>query len=256
MFTLEGKVAIVTGASRGIGKATALLLARLGASVAVVSLADDNDHPRDVAAEIQALEHRAIAFDADVSDYEAARSVVDSVVRDFGAVDILVNNAGMSQPLRLLELTEADWDRTLAVNLKSVFNWTQAVVPNMLDRGWGRIVNVSSISAKSGGGGPPKSVSRSAYAASKGGVLGFTRALALELGPAITVNAICPGPIQTKLTESIMGGSLGDARGRAIPAGRIGVPEDVAHAIAFLCLHESSFITGEVIDVAGGSYID
>jgi 3-oxoacyl-[acyl-carrier protein] reductase len=249
------RIAVVTGASRGIGRACALQLAHAGADVAVISFGDADDL-EGVSREIIDLGRRSLAIDIDVSDYRGAHQSVERIGQELGPVSILVNNAGMSQPLRILELTEADWDRTMTVNLKSVFNWTQAVLPSMFDTGWGRIINISSISAKSGGGGPPKSVSRSAYAASKAGILGFTRSLALEVAPDVTVNAVCPGPIQTKLTESIMSGAAGEARAREIPLKRLGQPDDVASVVSFLASDAASFITGEVIDVAGGSYID
>lgn len=255
MPALDGKVALVTGASRGIGKATALQLAGMGCDVAVVSLEDVPDLEA-VAGAIRRAGRRVLVLDVDVADHARTRRAVDEVVAALGPVDILVNNAGMSQPRAILEMTEADWDRTMAVNLKSVFNWSKAVLAGMLARGWGRIISISSLGAKNGGGGPPHSVSRAAYAASKAGILGFTRGLALEAAPAVTVNAICPGPIYTRLTESIMGGERGREYARRIPVGRLGTPEDVAAAVAFFASPDASFVTGEVMDVNGGIYLD
>ncbi|MGH7266831.1 MAG: SDR family NAD(P)-dependent oxidoreductase, partial [Candidatus Rokuibacteriota bacterium] len=167
--------------------------------------------------------------------------------------DVLVNNAGISQPKGLADISEAEWDRTMAVNLKGAFNWCKAVAPAMLARGAGRIVNISSVSAHTGAG--FGAVSKAAYCAAKAGMLGLTRGLAKELAPHVTVNAICPGTIHTDLTSAM----LETGRERivaAIPLGRVGAPEDIAEVVAFLATVTPNFMTGEVVDVDGGQWVN
>jgi 3-oxoacyl-[acyl-carrier protein] reductase len=255
MIDLRGRVALVTGSSRGIGRAIALRLAAQGADVALVAL-NDPKGLRETAASIETAGRRALWYDVEVADQAEGVRVVGEVVKRLGGLGILVNNAGIPQPKGMLDLTAEEWRRTIAVNLDAAFYWSQAALRHMLSAEWGRIVMTSSMSGKNGGGGPPFSVSRSAYAASKAGLLGLTRGMALEVGPAVTVNAVCPGPIHTGATEAIMGGARGVEYARRIPAGRLGTPDDVAAAVAFLCSPEAAFITGEVMDVNGGFYID
>jgi 3-oxoacyl-[acyl-carrier protein] reductase len=245
------RVAIVTGGARGIGRAIGLALARHGYAVAPVDvLANELER---TAGEIRALGVPAMPLVADTSDHGLARDLVGRIVAQWGRVDVLVNNAAMPQTKRILEITEADWDREMAVNLKGYFNWSQAVAPQMLKQGSGRMVNISSVSANSG---PSKTgVSRFAYSAAKAGVLGLTRGLARELAPTILVNAICPGPIETERTRDTFAPnrqSIIDS----IPVGRIGTPEDIGVVAAFLATAEPLFMTGEVIDVDGGSNIN
>jgi 3-oxoacyl-[acyl-carrier protein] reductase len=249
---LERQVAIVTGGARGIGRAIAEELARHGADIAVV---DAGDAATTVEA-VGALGRTALAFKADVASFPDAQAITAEVIGRLGAVGILVNNAGVSQPKSILELTEAEWDRTVAVNLKSSFNWCKAVAQPMLQRGRGRIVVVSSMSAKHGGGTGAGAVSKACYAATKAGLLGLTRGLAKELAPAVTVNAICPGVIETAMAAALLSGPAASKLRESIPLRRFGRPEDVAHAVLFLASPWADYMTGEVMDVNGGIYID
>lgn len=249
---MNRRVALVTGAGRGIGRAIALTLARQGADVVVVDL--EGRRADSVAAEVRALGRNAIAHACDVADHRAAAAAVEATVRGLGALHILVNNAGIGQPSHFHELTEAEWDRVLGVHLKGGFNFAKAAVPAMQAAGWGRIVSISSMNAKHGGG--PQSFSRTAYAAAKAGILGLMRGLAKELAPTITANAVCPGVIDTELAKSLTRGEHAPAILGAIPMGRFGRPEDIAAAVAFLVSDEAGYITGEVMDVNGGLYVD
>ena len=253
---LSGTVAIVTGSSRGIGQGIALRLAAQGADVALVALHDEAGL-RSTAERIAALGRRSLTYDADVAVEAASREIIAEVVGRLGGLHILVNNAGGGQPAGIFELTPDSWRQTMALNLDSAFYWTRVAVPHLIPTGRGRVVLTSSMSAKNGGGGPPFSISKSAYVAAKAGLLGLARGLAVELGPSqVTVNAVCPGPIHTQATESIMGGELGQTYAQRVPVRRLGTPEDVAAAVAFLCSVEAGFITGECLDVNGGFYID
>jgi len=244
-------VAIVTGAARGIGFATATELARKGFRV---GLADVDEAALNVAAQrIGELGPAWMLLPGDTSDFAGVQRHAERLVERFGRIDVLVNNAGMSQPKRLLDITEEEWDRTIDVNLKSCFNWCKAVAPAMLARGSGRIVNVSSISAHTGGA--PSAVSKFAYSASKAGVLGLTRGLAKELAPHISVNAVCPGSIETQMTAGLIAAQR-EAIVQSIPLARVGTPEDVAAVIVFLATVEPNYLTGEIIDVDGGQWVN
>jgi 3-oxoacyl-[acyl-carrier protein] reductase len=175
------------------------------------------------------------------------------VLARWGQVDVLVNNAGISQPKGLLEIDEAEWDLTIDTNLKSQFSWCKAVAPAMLAAGGGRIINISSVSANTGAG--FSAVSRFAYCTAKAGVLGLTRGLAKELAPTVTVNAICPGAIETELTRTMLAANS-EAVIRSIPLGRYGTPEDIGEVAAFLATVTPNFMTGEVIDVDGGQWVN
>lgn len=245
-----GRVALITGAGRGIGRAAALAFAEGGADVAVVALTKNAET---VASEIQAKGQRALGFAGDASDYGRAQEIGREVVERLGRVDILFCNAGMSQPTRFLDLTEEQWDRTMAVNLKGHFNYAKAVAPYMLNQKYGRIIGMSSMSAKLGG---LHAVSKTAYVAAKAGILGFIRGLARELAPHVTVNAVCPGVIETEMTESITAPDRRREILAATPLGRLGTPEDVAAAVLFLASEQAGFITAETVDVNGGIYID
>jgi len=244
-------VAVITGAARGIGRACAIALAKRGHAVA---LADRLVAELEVTAgEITDLEVEALVLAGSVADFDAVQEHGKKVLDRFGRVDVLVNNAGVAQPKTLIEISEAEYDETLAINLKGCFNWCKAVAPAMLDQKHGRIVNISSVSAHNGAG--PNAVSRFAYCAAKAGILGMTRGLAKELAPHVTVNAICPGSIRTDLTSKLF-----DRREQeildAIPLGRFGTPEDIAEVVAFLATVSPNFITGEVVDVDGGQWIN
>jgi 3-oxoacyl-[acyl-carrier protein] reductase len=245
------KTAIVTGAARGIGRATALALAQRGFAVALTDrLAAELDV---TASEVAAAGVAVLALPGNVADHAATQAQAQQVLATWGRIDVLVNNAGISQPKGLVDISEAEWDETIDVNLKGQFNWCKAVVPSMLAGDGGRIVNISSVSAHTGAG--PTAVSKFAYCASKAGVLGLTRGLAKELAPRITVNAICPGAIVTALTAKLF-----DARHEAIvgsiPLARLGLPEDIAEVVAFLATVSPMFMTGEVIDVDGGQWVN
>ncbi len=248
---MPGKIAIVTGAARGIGRAIAMLLARQGFDLSIVDLREDQ--LAQTAAMIEAAGAQAMPLLVDVSDHQAVHTQVAAIAQRFGRIDVLVNNAAMLQPQSIADITEAEWDRGMAVNLKSVFNWTQAVAPRMLENGGGRIVNIASVSANTGGS--PQAASRFAYSAAKAGVLGLTRSLARELAPHILVNAVCPGSILTERTRDAFHGHL-DSIAAATPLGRVGTPEDIAVVVGFLATAEPLFMTGEVIDVDGGANIN
>ena len=236
---MQTKVAIVTGGARGIGRGCALELARQGFEIALVDLLEpEMERTR---SELEALGQRATCHGADVAEFRRAGEVVRLEHEAQGRVDVLVNNAGKANSAGILEITEDAFDRTIAINLKSCFNYIHHVAPIMLAQGGDRIISMSSLNALSGG--VTAAVSRFSYAAAKAGILGMTRALAKELAPTILVNAICPGVIETEL-----GNSIARARGpelaRGIALGRLGSPSDLANVVAFLASSEPCFITG------------
>lgn len=239
---LEGRVALVTGSSRGIGRAIAVALARAGADI-VVNYLRRAPQAREVEDEIRGLGRRAASFQADVSRAPEVERLVGEGERALGPVDILVNNAGIARPQRLEEIREEDWDELITVNLKSCFLVTQAVVGGMRARGWGRVVNVSSVAAQVGGVVGPH------YAASKAGMLGLTHYYAQSLArEGITVNAIAPALVETEMVTSNP-----NARPERIPIGRFGLPEEVAEAAVLLAAN--GYITGQTINVNGGWYM-
>ena len=246
----SSRVAVVTGGARGIGRGCALELAARGFAVVLVDLLVPE--MKKTAADIRASGSTAACFEADVASFARAQEVAGELQRRFGRIDFLLNNAGQSMAKGLMELTEAEWDRTLAVNLKSCFNWCKAVAPIMLAQGGGRIVNMSSLNAYTGG--VTSAVSKVAYAAAKAGILGLTRALAKELGPAILVNAICPGFIETELVSGLIEGRRAELT-KGIALGRLGTPEDVAQLVAFLATAEPCFITGQDFTVDGFQWV-
>lgn len=245
MKMLEGKNALITGASRGIGKAIALTLARQGCNIAFTDLKYD-DQARAVENEIAALGVRVKAWASDASDFGEAERTADAVAKEFGSIDILVNNAGITRDTLLMRMTEEQWDTVIRVNLKSVFNFTRAVQKYMLRQRSGSIINMSSVVGLSGNAG------QSNYSASKAGILGFTKSVARELGSRnIRCNAIAPGFIITDMTA----GLPEDVRNKwidTIPLKRGGTPDDVASATLFLASDLSSYISGQVISVCGG----
>lgn len=252
-FDLTGRVALVTGGGGDIGGASAMALARAGADVVIVDLRPEPAEER--ADAIRALGRRAVALVGDCSNDTVVRDLAARALDQFGHVDILVNVAGGGEPRWFWELERLDFDRVVAHNLGSAWSWAHVLAPQMRERGWGRIINTASISAKHGGG-PPATVSKSAYAAAKAGVLGLTKGLAKELSPAITVNAVCPGLIEARGTRRIVEGPEIGAILNSIPKGRVGKPDDVAAAVLFFASPGAEWITGESMDVNGGQYID
>jgi 3-oxoacyl-[acyl-carrier protein] reductase len=242
MSDLKDRVALVTGGSRGIGKAVALALARGGVAVAI-NYRERDSEANAVAEAIRKSGGDAATFGADVSRGAAVQGMVHDVEERFGPIDILVNNAGMAAARGLDEITEEDFDRAIAINLKSVFLCTQAVLPGMRARRWGRIVNVSSIGARIGAG----TVSV-AYGASKAGVEGLTRAYALRLATSgVTVNAVAPGLVDTDMGKPLMEAGVASR----IPVGRAGTGDEIAQAVTFLV--GNAYMTGQTIAVNGGS---
>ncbi|HYB74786.1 MAG TPA: SDR family NAD(P)-dependent oxidoreductase [Candidatus Sulfotelmatobacter sp.] len=244
---MKKKVAVVTGAGQGLGEAIARRLAAEGAAVAVVDV--EGGLADGVAREIQAAGSRAVAVRTDVTDRASVRAMVDEVGRRLGEPDILVNNAGGFPKLRtLLEVEEEEWDAILALNLKSAYLCSRAVLPGMIARRGGRIVSLSSPAARS-----LTNFSATHYAAAKAGILGFTRHLAYEVGQyGITVNAVAPG---TTLTERVRRARTPEDQARIaslVPLGRLGLPEDSAAAVAFLASDDAAYITGITLDVNGG----
>ena len=253
MGDLSGRVALVTGGGGAIGGASARALAQAGAEVVIVDLREDAAQAR--VKEVQALGRKSLALVGDAGDYPTAERLSQSALSTMGRVDILVNVAGGGEPRPMLELTPAEFDHVLTRNLKSAWNWARCLAPQMLRREDQRIVNIASISAKHGGG-PPATVSKSAYAAAKAGVLGLTRGLAKELAPRVTVNAVCPGLIETPPTTRITKGPGIEDILKTIPLARVGRPQDVAAAVLFFASSDAGWITGECMDVNGGQYID
>jgi 3-oxoacyl-[acyl-carrier protein] reductase len=246
MGSMEGRVALVTGASRGIGRAIARGLAARGA--VVVAAAREN-HAAPVADEIRAAGGRAEAVTLDVTAAESIDAAVASTLSRFGRVDVLVNNAGIARDQLMLRMKREDWDAVIATNLTSAFSCAQAVLKPMVKQRSGRIINITSVVGQAGNAGQAN------YAASKAGLIGFTKALALEVASRnITVNAVAPGLIETDMTRAISEGAH-EAWADRIPLKRLGTPDDVASAVVFLASDEASYITGQVLAVNGGMYL-
>lgn len=253
---LEGKVAMVTGAGQGIGRGIALSLAQEGAHVVVNDIVWDTAQA--TAEEVKRLGRRSLAVQADVSQSTQVRELVDRASEEFDAVHILINNAGIAVPAFITELSEETWDRTLQINLKSMFLCSKAVAPLMMEQGYGKIVNLSSKSGKKGG------LWLTAYCASKFGVIGFTQSLALDLAPyGINVNAICPGTVYTPLWDNVLKDAYArklnidpeevrDYYSSKIPLGREVTMQEIGNVVVFLCSDESSYMTGQAINITGG----
>ena len=242
---LDGKVALVTGASRGIGRAVALKLSAEGAKVAI-NFAGNLAKAEEVKSEIESNGGEALLVQGNVADFNAVNEIVKKVVDAWGRIDILVNNAGITRDNLLLKMSEENFDEVIATNLKGVFNCTKAVTKLMMKQRAGRIVNMSSVVALMGNAGQAN------YAAAKAGIIGFTKSVAKEFAPrGITVNAIAPGFIGTDMTNAIPE-KIKDEMLKNIPLGRFGNPEDVAEAVMFFVSEEAAYITGQVICVDGG----
>jgi len=245
---LEGQVAIVTGGTRGIGRAIALDLAANGADV-VLNYRKSADLAAELAETIRGMGRRALVVQADVSSFSDAQVMVQAVLDELGHIDILVNNAGMNWDGVVWKMSEEQWDRVIEVDLKGTFNYTRAVTPLFRQQGAGKIVNITSINGLRGKFG------QSNYSAAKAGVIGFTKACARELGrSSVNVNAVAPGLIETEMVKEAPA-SVRDMALAEIVLGRLGLPEEVAYVVTFLCTEKARHITGQVIQVDGGQYI-
>ncbi|ERI09170.1 3-oxoacyl-[acyl-carrier-protein] reductase [Aneurinibacillus aneurinilyticus] len=245
---LEGKVALVTGASRGIGRAIALELARQGADVAI-NYAGNEAAARDVADEIARLGRRALVVKANVADADEVETMVKQTIDELGKLDILVNNAGITRDNLLMRMKEAEFDEVIAINLKGVFNCIKAVTRPMMKARSGRIINISSVVGVMGNAGQAN------YVAAKAGVIGMTKSVARELASrGITVNAVAPGFIETDMT-SVLGEDTKESLLGEIPLARLGKPEDIANMVAFVASEKAEYITGQVFHVDGGMYM-
>lgn len=244
---IKDKVAVVSGGSRGIGRATALLLASEGSQVAIIYY-EHREKAEEVKRLILDLGQKAEIYQADVSSYKRTEEIVKSIIKDFKRIDILVNNAGILIKKPFVSTDEATWERTIQVNLKGAFNLCRFVIPHLLKFGEGKIINISSLAGRNGGTvGVP-------YAASKAGVIGLTQALAYEFTPqGITVNAIAPGPVDTDLFVSLSGAERKKLAALS-PNGRFARPEEIAHAVLFLI--ENDYISGETVNVNAARYMN
>jgi len=244
-LSLENRVAIVTGGSRGIGRAVALELAARGASV-VVNYNSSPDRAEEVVKEIESAGGKAAAFHSNVSNFEAAQSLVKFAIETYGDLHILVNNAGITRDMVIMMMPEADWDAVINTNLKSTFNCSKAAVKHMMRKRYGRIINIASVAGQMGNPGQTN------YSASKAGQIGFTKALAREVAARnITVNAIAPGFVDTEILDAMPEGTLETAL-KLVPLARTAQPEEIGYAVAFLASDQAGYITGQVLGVDGG----
>ncbi|MFN3307745.1 MAG: 3-oxoacyl-[acyl-carrier-protein] reductase [Anaerolineales bacterium] len=244
-LSLSNRVAVVTGASRGIGKAIALELARRGAKV-VINYLKNEQAASEVLEEIRKTGGEATTYQADISQFDQAQGLIKSSVEQYGKIDILVNNAGITRDTLIMMMSEEDWDIVQAINLKGTFNCSKAAVRYMMRQKYGRIINITSVSGQIGNAGQCN------YSASKAGQIGFTKALAREVASRnITVNAIAAGYIETDIWENVPQ-EMKEAFLQLIPLGRKGKPEEVAYAVAFLASDQAAYITGQILGVDGG----
>jgi len=243
-MNISGRVALVTGASQGIGRSCALKLASTGATVALA--ARNQEKLNELVREISGAGGKAASFTVDVSDEAQIKSACKAVIAQFGKIDILVNNAGITRDQLVMRMKRSDWDAVLSTNLTSAYLCIQQVIGSMLKQRWGRIINIASVFGQMGQAGQAN------YAASKAGLIGLTMAIAREVGSrAITCNAVAPGLIETAMTAAL-GDEFKQNAVKQIPLGRVGSPDDVAHAVAYLASEEASYITGHVLSVNGG----
>lgn len=244
-MNLTGKVALVTGASRGIGQATAIDLAKAGADI-VVNFIGNEAVAQETVEAIEALGRKAIKIKADVGNADEVQAMVDEAVAAFGHIDILVNNAGITRDGLLIRMKDSDWDDVLNINLKGVYLVTKAVAKLMVKQRAGRIINMTSVSGVTG------NVGQANYAAAKAGVIGFTKTCAKELAArGITVNAVAPGFIETAMTD-VLPEKIKEGIAATVPFGRMGQPEEIASVVTFLASDFASYITGQVLNVDGG----
>jgi len=242
---LNERIAIVTGGSRGIGRAVALELAARGASV-VVNYNSSPDRAEEVVKQIEADGGKAVAFQADVSNFEAAGKLIKFAVETYGDLHILVNNAGITRDMVIMMMSEADWDTVIDTNLKSAFNCSKAAVRHMMRKRYGRIINMASVAGQMGNPGQTN------YSASKGGQIAFTKSLAREVAARnITVNAIAPGFVETEILDAMPEGTVEEAL-KLVPLARTGQPDEIGYAVAFLASDQAAYITGQVLGVDGG----
>jgi 3-oxoacyl-[acyl-carrier protein] reductase len=247
MLSLQGKTALVTGASQGIGRACAVALAKAGARVGLA--ARNETKLNEAAAEIATLGGAAAVFALDLSSEESIKACAKAAIAHFGSIEILVNNAGITRDTLVLRMKRADWDNVIQTNLTGAFLMTQALLSPMLKARWGRIINISSVVGETGQAGQAN------YAASKAGLIGLTKSLARELASRnITANAVAPGYIETAMT-AVLDEKQREAMLAHIPLGRVGTDADIANAVRFLASDEAAYITGHVLDVNGGMYM-
>jgi 3-oxoacyl-[acyl-carrier protein] reductase len=248
MKDLKGKTCLVTGGTRGIGRATALLMAEHGANV-IVNYQNSKELADEVCELARKIGVRAMAGQANIANEHQVGVMLDQVFAEFGVVDILVNNAGITRDKSFLKMTRMMWDEVLGVNLNGPFNISQAILPKMIAAGWGRVINLASVVGLTGNFGQAN------YAVTKGGIIAFTQTLAREVArKGITVNAVAPGFIDTDMTKDLPPAALEQVKAMT-PVGRLGAPEEVAKAIVFLASPGASYITGQVLSVNGGMYM-